>query len=104
VKQRAPRQANEVSAQRRAAIKNCRIVIIENHRSMARRSSFLGISNKSFNLINPLSWFLREDYAKTTPSLRNSSGADLKVKPMLERRSRAGRIKDLKYSKSNCNM
>jgi len=40
-------------------------------------------SNKSFNLINPLSWFLREDHAKTTPSLRNSSGTDLKVKPML---------------------
>jgi len=30
-----------------------------------------------------LSWFLRENHAKTTPSLRSSSGADLKVKPML---------------------
>ena len=37
-------------------------------------------SNKCFNLINPLSWFLLEDHAKTTPSLRSSSGADLKVK------------------------
>jgi len=37
--------------------------------------------NKCFNLINPLSWFLLKDYAKTTPS---PSGADLKVKPMLE--------------------
>jgi len=54
------------------------------------------LPNKCFNLINPLSWFLREDHAKTTPSLRivatqRSSGADLKVKPMLEWRSRAGR-------------
>jgi len=49
-------------------------------------------ANKCFNLINPLSWFLREDNARTTPSLRSSSGTDLKVKPMLERRSRAGRI------------
>jgi len=40
-------------------------------------------SNNCFNLINPLAWFLREDHAKTTPSLRSSSGADLKVKPML---------------------
>ena len=38
-------------------------------------------SNKRFNLINPLSWFLREDHAKTTPS---PSGTDLKVKPMLD--------------------
>jgi len=35
-----------------------------------------------------LSWFLREDHAKTTPSLRivatqRCEGADLKVKPML---------------------
>jgi len=43
------------------------------------------------------------------PSLRivatqRRSGADLKVKPMLERRSRAGRIKDIQFAKSNCNM
>jgi hypothetical protein len=31
-----------------------------------------------------LSWFLREDHAKTTPIPRNSSGQALKVKPMLE--------------------
>jgi len=37
-------------------------------------------SNNRFNLINPLSWFLLEDHAKTTPS---PSGTDLKVKPML---------------------
>jgi len=49
--------------------------------------------NKCFNLINPLSWFLQNNNAKTTPSLRSSSGADLKVKPMLEWRSRAGRNK-----------
>ncbi|MHB8131600.1 MAG: hypothetical protein ACYDEX_21675, partial [Mobilitalea sp.] len=46
-------------------------------------------SNNRFNLINPLSWFLREDHAKTTPSLRSSSGPDLKVKPMLGRRAYA---------------
>ena len=40
--------------------------------------------NKSFNLINPLSWFVQKSHAQTTPSLRSSSGADLKVKPMLE--------------------
>jgi len=39
--------------------------------------------NKCFNLINPLSWFLLKNYAKTTPS---PSGTDLKVKPMLEGR------------------
>ena len=43
-------------------------------------------SNTCFNLINPLSWFLREDYARTTPS---PSGTDLKVKPMLGGRYRA---------------
>jgi len=37
-------------------------------------------ANKCFNLVNPLSWFLLEDHAKTTPS---PSGTDLKVKPML---------------------
>ncbi len=47
------------------------------------------LPNTCFNLINPLSWFLHEDHAKTTPSLRivatqRSSGADLKVKPMLD--------------------
>jgi len=31
---------------------------------------------------------LREDHAKTTPSLRSSSGTDLKVKPMLDGRLR----------------
>ena len=44
----------------------------------------MGNSNTCFNLINPLSWFVQEqqctNHAK--PSLR--SGADLKVKPMLE--------------------
>ena len=40
-------------------------------------------SNTCFNLINPLAWFLRKDHARTMPSLRSSSGADLKVKPML---------------------
>jgi len=45
--------------------------------------------NNCFNLINPLSWFLLEDDAKTTPSLRfvatqRSEGADLKVKLMLD--------------------
>jgi len=39
-----------------------------------------GDPNTCFNLINPLSWFLLKDYAKTTPS---PSGTDLKVKPML---------------------
>ena len=39
--------------------------------------------NNCFNLINPLSWFLREDDAKTTPS---PSGTDLKVKPVLDLR------------------
>ena len=38
--------------------------------------------NNRFNLINPLSWFLREDYARTTPS---PPGADFKVKRMLAR-------------------
>jgi len=41
-------------------------------------------SNKCFNLINPLAWFVQNNNAQTTPSLRSSSGADLKVKPMLE--------------------
>jgi len=36
-----------------------------------------------------LSWFLRKDHAKTTPSLRSSSGSDLKVKPMLAGRAGA---------------
>ncbi len=39
--------------------------------------------NTCFNLINPLSWFVQERRAQTTPSLRSSSGADIKVKPML---------------------
>jgi len=44
--------------------------------------------NTCFNLINPLSWFVQKSHAQTTPSLRivatqRSSGADLKVKPML---------------------
>ena len=48
-------------------------------------------ANKCFNLVNPLSWFLLEDHAKTTPS---PSGTDLKVKPMLGgRASRAHKIK-----------
>jgi len=36
--------------------------------------------NNRFNLTNPLSWFLREDGARTTPS---PEGTDLKVKRML---------------------
>ena len=41
-------------------------------------------ANTCFNLINPLSWFVQNNNAQTTPSLRSSSGADLKVKPMLD--------------------
>ena len=44
--------------------------------------------NNCFNLINPLSWFVQNNNAQTTPSLRNSSGTDLKVKPMLDGRLR----------------
>ena len=44
----------------------------------------MNYSNKFFNLINPLAWFVQNNNAQTMPSLRNSSGADLKVKPMLE--------------------
>jgi len=40
--------------------------------------------NTCFNLINPLAWFVQKSHAQTTPSLRSSSGTDLKVKPMLE--------------------
>jgi len=36
-----------------------------------------------------LSWFVQNNNAQTTPSLRSSSGADLKVKPMLDGRYRA---------------
>jgi len=36
-----------------------------------------------------LAWFLREDNARTMPSLRSSSGTDLKVKPMLGGRASA---------------
>jgi len=46
--------------------------------------------NKCFNLINPLSWFLLKDCAKTTPS---PSGTDLKVKPMFDGRAYARKIK-----------
>jgi len=41
-------------------------------------------ANNCFNLINPLAWFVQKSHAQTMPSLRSSSGADLKVKPMLE--------------------
>jgi len=52
--------------------------------------------NKCFNLINPLAWFVRKSHAQTTPSLRSSSGTDLKVKPMLD--GPFGReLKTLKY-------
>ena len=37
--------------------------------------------NTRFNLINPLSWFVQNNNAQTTPS---PSGTDLKVKPMLD--------------------
>ena len=40
----------------------------------------MGLPNNRFNLANPLSWFLREDIARTTPS---PAGTDLKVKRML---------------------
>jgi len=40
--------------------------------------------NTCFNLINPLAWFVQNNNAQTMPSPRNSSGADLMVKPMLE--------------------
>jgi hypothetical protein len=45
--------------------------------------------NTCFNLVNPLSWFVQNNNAQTTPSLRivatqRRSGADLKVKPMLD--------------------
>jgi len=40
-----------------------------------------------------LSWFLLEDHAKTTPILRFAQEQALRVKPMLEWRSRAGRNK-----------
>jgi len=36
-----------------------------------------------------LAWFVQNSHAQTTPILRSSSGADLKVKPMLEGRYRA---------------
>jgi len=44
-----------------------------------------------------LSWFLREDHAKTTPSPRivasqRRSGADLKVKPMLDGRAKRAHV------------
>jgi len=35
-----------------------------------------------------LAWFVQKSHAQTMPSLRSSSGADLKVKPML-----AGRLR-----------
>jgi len=49
------------------------------------------MANNCFNLINPLAWFVQKSHAQTMPSLRSSSGTDLKVKPMLGRRSRAAR-------------
>ena len=50
------------------------------------------IPNTCFNLINPLAWFVQNNNAQTTPSLRSSSGADLKVKLMLDRRLRRQEI------------
>jgi len=44
--------------------------------------------NNCFNLINPLAWFVQNNNAQTTPSLRSSSGTDLKVKPMLGGRAK----------------
>jgi len=46
------------------------------------------MANTCFNLINPLAWFVQNNNAKTTPSLRallrdERSGADLKVNQML---------------------
>ena len=45
--------------------------------------------NNRFNLINPLAWFVQKSHAQTMPSLRSNSGADLKVKPMLDGRAYA---------------
>jgi len=47
-------------------------------------------ANNCFNLINPLARFVQKSHAQNAPS---PSGTDLKVKPMLEWRSRAGRNK-----------
>jgi len=47
-----------------------------------------------------LSWFLREDHAKTTPILRFAQEQALRVKPMLEGRYRADRGKDYKITYS----
>jgi hypothetical protein len=51
--------------------------------------------NNCFNLINPLSWFVQNNNAQTTPS---PSGADLKVKPMLDARCAGGKRLIPKYS------
>jgi len=47
---------------------------------------------------------VREDRAQTTPSLRSSSGADLKVKPMLDGRALQARAlgKEISSCLSNC--
>jgi len=62
------------------------------------------MSINRFNLTNPLSWFLLEDYAKTTPILRFAQEQALRVKPMFCGLPFGSKVKKrtLEKKKENC--
>ena len=49
-----------------------------------------------------MSWFVQKSHAQTTPSLRSSSGADLKVKLMLDGRTLNACAKEFIIFPDNC--